>query len=72
VGAAAAAGTRRLPFLEAMPRGSLFAAWSPERWFEVRAQLMSQLGDEPRLVGVLRGARAAGLAALAARLGGER
>jgi spermidine synthase len=58
----------RIPLLETMPDGDLFADWSKERWFEIRARALADLGDEARATAVVRGARVTGLTELADRL----
>jgi spermidine synthase len=59
---------QRVPFAERKPEGALYAAWPDAEWYEARARLVSAHGDPARAGLVVRGARAAGRADLAARL----
>jgi hypothetical protein len=61
----------RVPFATAPPAGALFSAWSNEAWYEGRVRLLLGHGDDRRAGLTLRGAEAAGLHDLAARLGAE-
>jgi spermidine synthase len=60
-----------LPFAAAPPAGALFAAWSPEDWYQARTRLMIDMGDSAYAQESVNGARRAGLESLAARLEAE-
>lgn len=72
VGRSAAAGhpevVRAVPFAERMPDSPMFAAWTPEDWYQRRALFHIASGDTGRAGATLRGARAAGFAALSTSL----
>ncbi|HLK89893.1 MAG TPA: tetratricopeptide repeat protein [Polyangia bacterium] len=61
----------RLPLLETMPPGALFAGWPKDLWFQSRAGALANIGDDARAAAIVRGARASGLPDLADRMAGE-
>jgi len=60
--------TSLVPFAEARPPGPLYAAWTDERWLEMRAEMLVRLGEFDRAKKIAEAARRAAPPELAQKL----